>query len=428
MNLDAELLALVGLGLGFAVATIFVGRRWPQVALAAWLLVVCFVPIWVEARLLVPWSAASGFGLLVLLAYLSRGLPLRWGLPDLLMTFLFVGAAAPYLLGRLSLSSLAGILSVWLVGYGLGRMAPRHVDLRWIFGAVAVFFTIVAFLAVIEFVTGWHGLASWGPSNASRAGWGSIQVRGGLERSEGAFGHSIALGTSLAMAMVLTIESRFRSWLRFAMIATMLCAVAVTFSRTAVICAVLGLVASIAVLRSAEARAMRRWLVGLLVVGLALLVPFLLGVFEASDEAEGSAAYRGSLLSLVQYFQIAGVTDALEVTASGRSYFAGYRSIDSQFILFGLSYGWLTLSAVLLLLGLAIFQLLRGRAQAPTVAIVAQIPALATVALITQYHLLFWFVGGLAVAAEVMSRASTSITRVLEPRSTDSAPVVGSRT
>ena len=84
--------------------------------------------------------------------------------------------------------------------------------------------------------------------------------------------------------------------------------------------------------------------------GAAVLVPFLLGVLSASDEAEGSAAYRGSLLSLVPYFRLFGVSDALEISVTGRAYFAGFRSIDSQLVLFGLSYGWITLGFVVLLL------------------------------------------------------------------------------
>jgi hypothetical protein len=41
-----------------------------------------------------------------------------------------------------------------------------------------------------------------------------------------------------------------------------------------------------------------------------------------------------------------------------------------------------------------------GRATAPTVALVAQIPAFATVALITQYSTFTWFVAGLAVFSQ----------------------------
>lgn len=408
------LLALVAAFAGF---TVFMGRRRPRVVLVAWLVVICFVPIWVEARVLVPWSAASALGVLVLGAILSRKLPQTWHLADLLVIFLFLWATIPFSVGRLSLSALAGVLCVWLVGYGLGRAFPTHIDHQWIYGAVAVLFTVVAGLAVVEFLSGWHGLASWGPNNATRAGWGAIQGRGGLERSEGAFGHSIALGASLAMALVLAVECRFRPWIRAVMISIMLTGIAVTLSRTAIICAALGLVLATAFLRSQAAKEMRVWLVGLSVVGSLLIVPFILGVLAESSDAEGSAAYRGSLLSLVPYIHLFGVSNALEVTATGRAYFAGYRSIDSQFILFGLTYGWMTLLSVLGLLVLATLQVLRGRAHAPTVAMVAQVPALATVALITQYHLFFWFVVGLAVASgAALRRSSSTMDQVLPPQ------------
>jgi hypothetical protein len=122
-------------------------------------------------------------------------------------------------------------------------------------------------------------------------------------------------------------------------------------------------------------------------------------------------------LSLVPYFRVFGVSDALEISATGRVYFAGFRSIDSQLVLFGLSYGWITLGFVVLMLALAVIQTLRGRAQAPTIAIVAQIPALATVALITQYHIFFWFVAGLAVAAEAIAPRPSTIGPVPRARS-----------
>jgi hypothetical protein len=416
-TVEPALLALVLLALAVAVAGFLLGRRRPGALLVVWLLVVCFVPIWVEVRVLLPWSAASGIALLAAATFVSRGLPRVWSLADLLMCFLFLWALSPFLVGRLSLASLAGVLSVWIAGYGLGRIAPIRIDLHWIYGAVAVAFTGVAVLAVIEFVTGWHGLASWGPANATRESWQQIQVRSGLERSEGAFGHSIALGASLALALVLTIESRFRPWIRVLMLLIMLTAIAITLSRTSLVCAALGIGLSIVFLRSPLARSVRRALVVLAVGGAAVLVPFILGVLGASDEAEGSAAYRGNLLSLVPYFRLFGVSDALEISATGRVYFAGFRSIDSQLVLFGLSYGWITLGFVVLMLALAVIQTLRGRAQAPTIAIVAQIPALATVALITQYHIFFWFVAGLAVAAEAIGPRPSTIGPVPRARS-----------
>ena len=197
MTVEPALAALVLLGAALGVAGFLLGRRRPAALLAVWLLVVCFVPIWVEVRVLLPWSAASGIALLGDCHVRLQRSSSRLVLADLLMCFLFVWAMTPFLVGRLSLASFAGVLTVWIAGYGLGRVAPTAVDLRWIYGAVGVAFTGVAVLAIIEFVTGWHGLASWGPANATRASWQQIQVRGGLERSEGAFGHSIASGSVL---------------------------------------------------------------------------------------------------------------------------------------------------------------------------------------------------------------------------------------
>jgi hypothetical protein len=57
---------------------------------------------------------------------------------------------------------------------------------------------------------------------------------------------------------------------------------------------------------------------------------------------------------------------------------------------------------VITLLSIAVVLLVRGRATAPTIAIVAQIPALAAVALITQYAVFVCFMGGLAVACQML--------------------------
>ena len=48
---------------------------------------------------------------------------------------------------------------------------------------------------------------------------------------------------------------------------------------------------------------------------------------------------------------------------------------------------------------------LRGKATAATIAVVAQIPAFATVALITQYAIFAWFVIGVAATSQLMAPA-----------------------
>ena len=420
-------LVLLGLlGAGGAGALYVLARRLPAAGVWAWLLVIALVPIWVEVRVGVPLSAASAVGLLVVAALAFRD-QVIWRLPDLLVAFLFVVSMAPLLVGQLSLSSFVGVATVWMVAFAVGRLAPTEVEPGRICGIVAVVFTGVAVLAVVEFLTGWHGLASWGPANSSSATWQPIQSRGGLARSEGAFGHSIALGTSLAMALVLTVESRFRPGVRVLMIAVMLAGITTTLSRSALVCAALGLGGAIVFLRSPQARAVRGGLIALVVGGAVLVIPFLTRVLAASSEAGGSAAYRQDLLSLVPAMDLFGRSSAFQQSITGVSYFGGFRSIDSQLVLFGLSYGWFTLGLVLLLLVLGAGQLVLGRARAATLAVVAQIPALATVALITQYHLFFWFTVGLALGAGSPGRRPRNETSAVLQTPAVAVPAGGDR-
>ena len=55
----------------------------------------------------------------------------------------------------------------------------------------------------------------------------------------------------------------------------------------------------------------------------------------------------------------------------------------------------------------AIILVLRGKAQPATIAIVAQVPALATVALITQYSIMLWIVIGFAATSQLALRPLT---------------------
>ena len=73
-------------------------------------------------------------------------------------------------------------------------------------------FTIVAVLAILEFVTGTNLFITYLPNTTSLFDiWGTLQPRGGVIRAEGAFGHSIALGASLGIAVSLTLGSSFRA-------------------------------------------------------------------------------------------------------------------------------------------------------------------------------------------------------------------------
>ncbi|MET0819340.1 MAG: hypothetical protein ABWY58_00120 [Aeromicrobium sp.] len=419
-TLSIELVLSGLLALGAGLIFVAVVRRSPRAGIALWLLTVAFVPIWVSITVVISLPMANLVGVAVAVSLWSRRVP-RWGVADLLVLFLFISALAPLAIGRLSAPSAFGVLLVWVTGYALGRLAPSQVGESWLYGCVAVIFSIVGVLALVEFLTGWHGLSSWGPANAAKATWSPIQGRGGLERAEGAFGHSIALGSSLAATMVVTLQSRFRPAIRLAMVAVMLGGTVVALSRTGLICALMGLVLAVLFLGRSLERKVRLGLGVVIAGGAVAVLPFLSDVFStAGTEATGSASYRGNLLSLLRYVDILGTSESMRRTVTGELSFAGFKSIDSQLILFALSYGWMTLVWVMVLLGLAVVAVVAGRPQAPMVAAVAQIPALMTVALITQYALLFWFVVGLAVATQSRDASSRITTTANLDRGRDS--------
>lgn len=382
-------------------------RRSPKLAISFWLFMICFVPVWIGVGLgasgafYVPMASGAAA---VVAASLIPASKFRPGITDALMVVLVLLTIAALFTGNktIALSFVVSLATYFVVGYVLGRVIPARVEITWIYGVIAVMFSIVAVLAIIEFLSGFNVFVQIRAGNLAFATWGSIQERGGVLRAEGAFGHSIALGSSLALAIPLTLASAFRFWMRAGMILVMLLATALTFSRIGVVGALLGLVLSILFLRGSLSVRMRAALASVGAVAVLALYPLVSNVFtNAGAEADGSAAYRDDLLTLIDRMNVIGVADSVRRSADDQVYFGNFRSIDSQLILTGLSAGVLVLSAVIIALIIAILLVLTGRASAATIAVVAQIPALMTTALITQYAIFLWFVVGLAVATQL---------------------------
>ena len=118
----------------------------------------------------------------------------------------------------------------------------------------------------------------------------------------------------------------------------------------------------------------------------------------AGDEAAGSADYRVDLIALVPDMTWFGVSPSFTVLSDGTLYYGDYRSIDSTILLMGLRFGLVPMLLFCLMLVVATVSVF-VRPSPAAVALVAQIPALTSVALITQYGVFLWFVGGLAVAS-----------------------------
>lgn len=402
------------LGIVAAALAFFLLRRSAKLAIGLWLAVVSLLPVWVGVSFGFGGNFYLPFASIVAVIVILSLLPARlfaFHLVDGLVGLLVVVGFAALLTGNagIALSFLFTLAAYFSVGYVLGRSAPARLDLRWLYGAIGVTFTVVAILAIIEFATRWNIFVNLPVNNSAYLTWGQLQERGGVLRAEGAFGHSIALGSSLAIAVPLTLASRFRFPIRGVMVLVMLLATVLTFSRIGMIGALLGLVLSVLFLREAFPERGRIALATAVTVASLGLFPIVATVFnDAGTEASGSAAYRGDLLSLLGDMNLIGLSDSARRTADGQVYFGNFRSIDSQLILTGLSSGTLVLAMVLIALAAAVVLVLRRRASAATIAVVAQIPSLATVALITQYAILVWFVIGLAVASQLTAGGHAS--------------------
>lgn len=401
-------LALVPLALAVVVGVVLLAYRQPRAGVTVWLVVICVVPVWFGISISYYFSPASLVGIPVAIALLARKLP-PIGVVDLLAVFFFVACLAPVVLGGSTDSTVFTVLAEWLVAYVIGRFATAVAEPEWIYSVVAVLFTIVGLWAVIEYFLHWHPFVDLGPKNGLSETWAPIQGRGAQERSEGAFGHSIALGACLAMAMPLTLMSRFRPAVRLLMVVAMLAGTVFTLSRVSLGCAALGLLLTVAFVRSERIAQVRGWVLGILGAAAAAVVPMFLTVLaDAGSEASDSGEYRGWILRLVPEIDLVGFSSVAYRTPSGVLRFGEFRSIDNALLLIGLTYGAIAIVIGLVLLVIATLRVLVRRASAPVVAIVAQIPALVSVALITQYAMFFWFVAGLAVATSIGSGAAST--------------------
>ena len=411
---------ITALGLVVAIAAYLMLRRSAKLAITVAILALCFVPVWVGVNLGFNGNLYVPLGAVVVgVAALSLLPATDYRLSGVDLVVMFLGALVVFSLfaGNLSvaLAFLITALTYFLSGFLLGRLHPSGAPLDWVYGAIAVVFTAVAVLAIIEFATGWNPFVGIVVGNSLFAQWGPIQERGGILRAEGAFGHSIALGSSLAIAIPLAIGSRFSGIVRFSMVVVMLVATVLTFSRTSIIGAGLSVVLCLLFLPGLASLRTRIVMIVTAVVATLAVMPLVQAVFtDAGDEASGSAEYRVDLISLVARMNLVGTSAAVRRSPTGELYFDNFQSIDSQLILTGITAGFLAVIVVMLALAYAVVLVVTRRARVSTIAIVAQIPALATVALITQYSTVLWLAIGLT-AADFAARASAAKAAEVRP-------------
>lgn len=405
MNADRiiALGALLPVGLAVFVAM----WRWPRFGAAIWICSICFVPVWFAVTLQGMAQAHVLVSLVVVASWLFRVGRLKLSRVDVVLLLVLLMVAVEYILGLTTVSYSFVMFTQWAGAYLVGRLITHVVPEHWVYRLVGIAFSLVAVLALVEFATSANVFVSLLPSgNGLFSEWGTLQPRGGVLRAEGAFGHSIAMGTSLAAAIGLSLASRLRPWLKISMVVVMLGAVVVSFSRTAMLSAILAilLVTILGRRQSALSARFRAVVITSVSVGSAWAAGFVLTVFAESDEATGSATYRVDLLELAETMRPMGLTAVFQKSTSSTTSLGNFGSLDNAALLFGLSYGWIPLVLIMACwLGAVVVSLLR-RASVPTLVLVALSPAFVTVALITQYAAVVWFLAGLAVATQSSAR------------------------
>ena len=418
MTLDVMTLLLALGALSAAVTVTIVCWISPRATMILWTIALFFVPVWVGANLGIFWSAIT---VLTFLAIIVQGRRFKPHPIDAFVLIFLVLASVLLGLGLVELSPYVTALSEWLLPYLWGRIVLECVPASFVIKCIATAATIVAVLAIVEFVTSVNFFVLIPGTGIVHTMWSTLQARSEFIRAEGAFGHSIALGAAMAMSAAFVLAAPWRTFFKVSALALLGVATVVTFSRIGLVTFALTVALSLLLLREMKARA--RWVIALvLVIAVAVVVPFIADVFlDAGQEAGGSADYRTDLFVLrsqVQWLGGAGDWKSLIVGDDYLGYFA--RSIDNAVMLALLQFGYLP-TAVLFAsyLSTVVLVLRPGRMNAAGIAIIAQLPSLWVVALITQYGMMLWFCIGLAltwaVKAQQQRDRQGTATSLLQP-------------
>ncbi|TWE11819.1 hypothetical protein [Rudaeicoccus suwonensis] len=406
--LSADKVSMLILVAGLLAIVLGVLATRPKLGVLAWFAVICFIPCWIEVTVKVSFSAAMVMAILLVLVLLPAR-PSYISVADWIMGGLFIAGLAPIAVHASTKTAAFDVLTQWLTGYLVGRTIAVRVGIDWIYRCVAVFFGIVAVLGLMEFATSWNPFLMLKMNNAAYLEWSPQQIRGGMLRVDGAFGQSIAFGASLALAIPLVLAAKIPWRHRMTIVTLILATEVVTFSRTGMMSAALAIGFSLLGRNDMTAR-LRALVVTATSLIVVIAVPLLLNTYaDAGTEATGSADYRLRLTELIPDISTLGLSSVAHVAPDGTLFFGQFRSIDSEVILMGLTYGLLAVAIALALLLVGIYLVFTRQAAPATIAVVAQIPNLLTVALITQYQIFFWFMVGLAVysqAARLMSDPS----------------------
>lgn len=363
--------------------------RLARVAQVIWLISLTMVPIWVGVDLVASIPVQCIVAIIAVFVA-QRSVHSRFTMFDAYFVMLLSLSFAVVLVGGSNWAWWAQIPVRWVIPYLAARVLVSAVGIRFTVDAIALVFGIVGMLAIVELLISWHPFAGLITSTPEYAIWSEIQIRGGRERSEWAFGHSIALGGSLSMSIPFILNSSYRTGTKLGLVTLVGAGIVATGSRGAVVagCAT----AAICVIYRLKSRTARTFASILVLITGLLTAPIITPVLESFGlstlEEQESLTYRNILYS----------TYLTEMNPFGQSPIIwAIKSNDSAFLQIGLQMGWVFLSMMLIPILLIVIRVLTGNASIAEISVVGQLPLFFTVALITQFELFVFFVVGIAV-------------------------------
>ena len=369
-----------------------VSARW---AFVLWLLSISMLPFWAGIRYFayIPPSTLVGIAVLLGILVRKRTRPNGW---DYSALYFFALIAALGTVGVSLPGHVVSVLSQWALSYIIGRYLVEQAGREFVFRAIAFIFTVVAVLVLFEFAFGWNPYYATNSGVGQFAKIGEAQERGGIIRAEWAFGHSIALSNSLALAIPIILGSNLKTAARLASVAVICVAGLLTFSRSGIVSILLAVLLAICVGQREITRRMKFLIEAALCVVALVAYPYMSQVFQsASEETTRSADHRLAIFDLFPYINFFGVADDYSETASGVFNWHGVISIDNAFLRMAINFGFLAAAATIVYFVIIAGKVFRMRENLAWVSLLAIFPALFTVALITQFGSLVWFFVGL---------------------------------
>lgn len=381
----------------------------PRIALTVWLISFVSLPVWIGVDFVTAIDAQCIIGIVAIIATFNRA-PITFNKFDAYVALVVGLAFLAVLFGDSPVDLWRQILVRWVVPYAAARVLVSATGARFAVNVLAVVLGIAGAVAILELALTWHPYVNWDNGTADFLAWHSIQARNGIDRSEGAFGHSIALGGALAISIPFIARSSHTRIVKLILSACVIGGILSTQSRGALIAAaVSGTLCLLYIPKSQISRIFFMAASALAVIAASIYIGPLLEQWlrGESNEAQSSFDYRGQLYSnLLQGIAWIGKSPVY-LTGGSR----GFQSTDSAFLAIGLRFGWIVLAALIIPLLIATVRVLLGRATVGEIAIVGQIPLFATVALITQYESVVFLVAGVAVQMVIEQRRNASEAR-----------------